>query len=70
MAAAHVGFLEAAFFGKANILDILGLGFVQIVFGCKTAIKSGLERIAAIKIVLAVKHDFRQARVGGIAFND
>ena len=70
VAAAHIFFFQAALFGKADILDVPFLGFCQIVFGCETAVKSNLEWIPTVDLLLTIKHLLDQICVGGIAFKD
>ena len=69
-AAAHIGFFKSALFGKTDILDIARsrLGLFQIIFGCKTTVKTDLERIAAIDFLLPVQHRDGQIDIGRIAF--
>ena len=48
LAAAHVGFLQSALFGKAHILDLAVLGKLEVVFRCKAfAVETDLERVTA-----------------------
>lgn len=69
-AAAHVLLLQAALFGKANILDLSLFGFRQVILGSETAVQSNLERIAAVDLLLSIEHLLNQLRVGGIALKD
>jgi hypothetical protein len=56
--AAHIGFFKSALFGKTDIFDVAWgrLGLFQILFGCKTTVKTDLERISAIDFLLPVQH--------------
>ena len=67
---AHLSFFKTAFFGKADIFNLAGLGPFQIVFRCKAAVKTDLERIAIIDLFLPVQHRDRQICIGRIAFHD
>ncbi len=70
--AAHIGFFKTTLFGKADIFDITrsSLGFFQIVFRCKPAIKTDLERITAIDFFLPIQHRDGQIHIGRIAFDN
>ena len=44
---AHLSFFKTALFSKADIFNLTGLGQFQIDFGCKAAVETDLEWIAA-----------------------
>ena len=69
-AAAHVLLLQAALFGKANVLDLSLFGFRQVILGGKTAVQSNLEWITAVDLLLSIEHLLNQLCVSGIALKD
>ena len=70
--AAHIGFYKTALFGKADIFNVAWgrLGLFQILFRCKTTVKTDLERIAAINFLLSVQHWDGQIDIGRIALDN
>ena len=70
--AAHIGFFKSALFGKADIFNVAWgrLGLFQVLFGCKTTVKTDLERIAAIDFFLPVQHRDGQIDISRIAFDN
>ena len=70
LASAHVRDLEAAPFGKANILDPLGLGCGEIGLRCKPTVQRHLEGIAVEYALLAVDHVDGQVAVRRVAPGD
>ena len=70
LAAAHIGFFQAAFLGKAHVLDFTFFGLGEIVLGSKTTVQSDLQWIAAVYLMLTIEHRFNQFAIGGVAFKD
>ena len=70
LTAAHAIYTDAALLCKTDILDIFRLRPLKVLFRCKAPIQGNLEGIAAINLIVTVKHLFHEGSVRRIAFDD